>query len=434
VSERDPERDRRVDLNDDVTASAAGPAGPGPTGITLPVALLVTMMASAYQVFAFAVLAAPLIDDLGLSRAQIGLVGSANTLVGALTSPATGRLTDRIGARRSVIAVIAIGAAGMAAMAVAPSVWWLAAAAVVGGVSQGWGNPATNHLIAARIPPGRRGAVTGVKQSGVTVGVFLSGATMPAIATAWGWRASVGVFAAVFAVLAVAVWVALPADPGRSDASDPATAATGGAERAPGPAAPLDPMIRRLAIYGLLMGCVGGAAGRFFPLFASESIGFSVETAGLLAGLAGLFGIAGRVVAGRLAERRIEATALLAGLSSVGVVYCVLLASVTPATRELLFLSPVLNAVGISAWNAVAMLAIITFVDRGQSGRASGFVMFGFLSGLTISAPVAGLVVDSVGSYRPVWSGAAVLAASAASLMAATTRAARRSRRSAMMS
>ena len=55
----------------------------------------------------------------------------------------------------------------MAIMAAGSNLWWLvAAAAAVGGIPQGWGNPATNSLIATRVAPGRRGGVTGIKQSG----------------------------------------------------------------------------------------------------------------------------------------------------------------------------------------------------------------------------------------------------------------------------
>ena len=188
--------------------------------VVFPATLLVTMTASAYQIFVFAVLASPLIDDLGMSRAQLGLIGSINTLVGALSAPRTGRLTDRIGARRSVVLVLMLSAVCMAMMAAAPNLWWLSLAAVVGGIPQGWGNPATNSLISTRVAAGRRGAVTGIKQSGVTLGVFLSGATMPAIGSARGWRAAVWVFAALFALLAAAVYATLGPDPERPIRTD----------------------------------------------------------------------------------------------------------------------------------------------------------------------------------------------------------------------
>lgn len=369
------------------------------------------MTASAYQIFAIAILATYLIDDLDLSRAQIGLIGSVNTAVGALSAPATGRLTDRIGARRSVVTVLVLSAAGMVGMAVAPGAWWLALAAAIGGIPQGWGNPATNSLISTRVAPGRRGGVTGVKQSGVTLGVFLSGLTLPWMASAWGWRGACAVFGVFFAVLAAAVQFTLEPDPPRR----PGTAH--GVSDVDDRRTPLDPFVWRLAVYALLMGTAGGAVGRFFPLYAEESLGFSLETAGLLTALGGLLGMAARVMVGRWAETRIDPTRLLSLLAMAGTAYCVLLAVVDESTRNVLYLSPPLNAVGIAAWNAVAMLAIIMFFSTGQSGRASGVVMLGFLGGLSISAPVAGFTVDRIGVYWPVWAGAALLAAAAALLM-----------------
>lgn len=395
-------------------SEVAPPKAPGTSRAVFPGTLLVTMMSSAFQIFALAILASPIIDDLDLSRAEVGLVGSINTAVGALTAPSTGRLTDRIGPRRSVVTVLVLSAGGMAVMAGARNIWLLSAAAAISGLPQGWGNPATNSLIATRVEPGRRGSVTGIKQSGVTLGVFLAGAALPLLESVWGWRGACLAFAIMFAVLAAVVQVTLGPDPGVADAGHDRTESTTGATT---PARRLDPFVWRLTLYALLMGTAGGAVGRFFPLFAEESLGFSLGTAGILTALGGLIGMAARVYVGRLAETRITPTRLLSVLAMVGAAYCVLLAVVTPGTRALLFLAPPLSAVGIAAWNAVAMLAVIMFFSTRQSGRASGVVMLGFLGGLSISAPIAGVVVDRTGVYWPVWAVAAALAAAAAIVM-----------------
>ena len=70
--------------------------------------------------------------------------------------------------------------------------------------------------------------------------------------------------------------------------------------------------------------------------------------------------------------------------------------------------------VGIGAWNAVAMLAVITTMPKGSAGRASGIVMLGFLGGLSAGSPVAGLIVDRWGTYQPVWFGALLLSIASA--------------------
>lgn len=378
-----------------------------------PVTLALTMTASAFQIFALAILASPIIDDLGLSRAQIGLVGSINTAVGALTAPSTGRLTDRIGPRRSVVTLLGLSAVGMALMAAASNVWLLVLAATVAGLPQGWGNPATNSLIATRVAPGRRGALTGIKQSGVTLGVFLSGIMLPGFEALWGWRGASLAFAVAFTALAVVVQLTLGPDPKVAPSSTGTDATTDGAPSA----TRLDPYVWRLAFYALLMGTAGGAVGRFFPLYAEESLGFSLAVAGLLTALGGLLGMGARVYVGRLAETRVSPPKLLGVLAIVGAVYCGILAITTESTRWLLYLSPPLNAVGIAAWNAVAMLAVIMYFSTRQAGRASGIVMLGFLGGLSISAPIAGYAVDRLGDYRPVWVAAGLLAAVAAVVM-----------------
>ncbi len=177
--------------------------------VLLPAVLVFTMTASSYQIFAFAVLAVDIIDDLSISRTALGLLGALNTLVGAVSAPATGRITDRIGARLATVIVLTISGLGMAMMALSSNWVLLAASAIVSGVPQGWGNPTTNALIAERVPQQVRGTVTGIKQSGVQFGVFLSGLTLPGLALAFGWRGAIVGYAVAFAVGGVAVGIAV---------------------------------------------------------------------------------------------------------------------------------------------------------------------------------------------------------------------------------
>ena len=169
-----------------------------------------------------------------------------------------------------------------------------------------------------------------------------------------------------------------------------------------------------IALYAFLMGTGGGAIGRFLALFAEEEAGLSNTAAGLVLALSGLAGMGTRVVAGRLAEHRIAPLPLLSILASVGAVVGLLLLVTLSVGAWLLWVVALLFAVGHAAWNAVAMLAIILGVDRSQAGRASGAVMFGFLGGLAVGSPIAGLVIDATESYQPVWAGALVLAAASA--------------------
>lgn len=362
--------------------------------VPLAIILVSTMVASTSTLFALAVLASPIIDDLGVSRATIGIVGATNTGLGALSAPLVGRIIDRIGARRAIVGLLMLSSFTMVLAGLASNVWVLLVAHAIGGVAQGGGNPATNALIASSLPPGERGVMTGIKQSGVTLATFIVGLCMPAIESAWNWQGAYLVFGGLFVGLTVTCWVLLPADVG----------APSDAETDSGPAAaPLPPLIRRLGVYALLMGLAGGAIGRFLPLFAEEELGYSLAVAGLAAALSGLVGMGSRIVAARLAETTITPTSLLVELSAIGVASSALLALSVSFGRWLLWPAVLLYAIGHTAWNAVANLAVIMKVAPRDAGRASGVIMLGFLMGLTIAGPATGAIVDGTGRYDVAW-------------------------------
>ena len=379
---------------------------------SLGVVLVSASVASTFSMFAIAVLASPIIDDLGISRTQVGLIGSVNTGLGALSAPLSGRLTDRIGPRRAVLILLAVSAVSMTLMGLARSPWILLLSGIVAGLPQGWGNPATNALIASTLEPGQRGVMTGIKQSGVTLAIFIAGISLPALEGVWDGQAACLVFGMVFAVFMVMAWMLLPADVG-----PPRPAAVTAEERSP-----LSPFIYRLGLYALLMGLAGGAIGRFLPLFAEEKLGYSLAVAGFAASLSGLLGMGFRIAAARMAETRIAPSALLVQLSSVAVVSSSLLALSVPFGRWLLWPAVVLYAIGHTAWNAVANLTVIMKVDQRDAGRASGVIILGFLMGPTIAGPSTGALVDATGRYELVWWVSAALAAVSAAVLAARGR------------
>lgn len=358
--------------------------------------LVAVMGASTFTLTCYAVLASDLIDAFGVARWQVGTLVTAVALMGAALSRPAGSFVDRLGARRSIIATILLATVGLCGLAVSPAYWAIVAVGILSGVAQSMGNPATNKLIAVHVASGRRAVITGVKQSGVTLWTFLGGLVLPLVAGAAGWRWAVASFAAV-ALMGAGLSTMLPADPfdaGRADVA---------ARRAP-----VAPFIRRVALYGFVLGAAGSTIFTFLPLYAEEALGFGKEAAALTVSVVGVSGVVGRIVWGRIAEARLG-TARALQVLAVASCGAALLLLAAGAVWWLLWVAAVVTGLSASSWNAVGMLAAMEHSTAAQTGRASGVVLTGFLAGLGLGAPVFGYSIDRLGSYRPGWVVVAVL-------------------------
>jgi MFS family permease len=252
-------------------------------------------------------------------------------------------------------------------------------------------------LIVDNVPPGGRGVVTGVKQSGVQIGTFLGGLLLPVFTGWWSWR------------VAVLVFLAMPIGGliGMIGRRDPNTH-TAKRERV---SARLPVSVRWIAGYGLISGLATSAMVGFLPLFANESLGWSESAGGALIALTGLAGIGARVTWPRLSERRIghgRTLRILAVMTTFTAVFLTL-ASLDILGGWALFPAALLLGGGAIAWNAVGMLAVMDFAPEGAVGKGTGLVLLGFLLGLAFGAPLMGFSVDERGSYTAGWTGTAVL-------------------------
>jgi MFS family permease len=372
----------------------ADPATTRLTSVVLGFVLVMTMTMGAFQLIAPAVVANDLTDDLAISTALFGAATAVNTIVGALFAPRSGRITDLIGPKRSVVLVMTIAAVGLFLTAAAPNAAVLMLASGLSGFGQGWCNPATNKLIADRVPAGNQGTLTGIKQSGVQLGTFLAGATLPTLAAAFGWRTAIGVYG-VAALLAAAV-AQLYLGP------DATTDATGGRTTADVDS-PLPRSMWLLTGYALLMGCVVGGVGRFLPLFAEDQLGMSNFQAGMVSALIGGLAIGTRILWAQLTERVLPASRGLTIQAALSVASMALLLVAVPLGGWVLWVMAVVGALGLNAWNSVAMLAIITGVPPSLAGRASGVVVFGFMAGLSGGGFYTGVVETRTGRFDLAW-------------------------------
>lgn len=174
-------------------------------GATRALTTLLTraMAFSMMQLFLLGALGPRLVADLGVSPTVFGLTTTVGFATAAVLSPAGGRVVDRVGPRRCLVALLVVAAVALALIRTTPGSGALLAAVALGGLPQALANPATNKAILAAVPPARRGSVTGVKQSGVQLGAFAAGLPLAALAGLTGWRGAVWTAAGAAAVAAV---------------------------------------------------------------------------------------------------------------------------------------------------------------------------------------------------------------------------------------
>jgi predicted MFS family arabinose efflux permease len=343
--------------------------------------------------FIIGALAPFLTEDLGLSRASLGLLVSGMIAIAAVLSPVAGWLVDRLGGRPMLLAIFVLTAVGMLAMAVAPTYLWLLAGAAVAGIAAAFGNPATNQLISRHIARGAQGTVIGVKQSGVQLATFVTGLVLPTLATAFGWRRALAVSALTPAVGLAATFLVVPAAGAEPTPPAPAEDARG---RTRG--------ITRLTVYGALMGVAVSAVGAYTVLFAVERLGVSATLGGLAIALIGLAGIVSRIVWARRIERGTPASAALVAMALGGAAAVGLVWASEPAGAWLLLAAAVAFGATATAWNAVGNLMLVSRLPASVAGRAAGIMQAGFYLGFAAGPALFGALVDATDSYATGWS------------------------------
>ncbi len=368
----------------------------------LLIAVLVSTMAlGAFPIVGTAVVATALAADLDMSLTLFGAGVALNTLFGGLFAPLSGRLADLYGGKWSCVFVLVSSGLGLMVVALGRSSFELILGLLISSYGQGACNPATNKLVAERAAPGSRGTMTGIKQSGVQLGILLGGFTLPALSIWVNWRFAIGLYA-VMALLGAALAAAALPDSREELTKDSRVA--GGTENSSLPRS-----VSLLALYALCMGCVVGGVGRYTVLFAENALDMSNVRAGLVAGLPGGLAIATRIIWARLAEHRIAPPKALAIQSFLTVLVMLMLLAAVGVGSWIMWPAAVLSALGLNAWNAVAMLSVIIGVPQNQSGRASGRVVMGFMAGLTMGGFLTGLVADVTGGYETAWASLLVL-------------------------
>lgn len=367
------------------------------------VALAATLAIQIYTSFA-ATAAAVLAPEIARAfDVQARWIGAFIGLVyagGMFASLASGGFIERHGSIRVSQACVVLCALGVAGIASAPAhaLTLLAAAAIVIGLGYGPITPASSQLLQRTAPPSRMALTFSIKQTGVPAGAALSGALLPALALATGWRVA---FAIASLVGLVIVAIAQPIRAGLDADRNPK-----GRVSMAGIFAPLSLLrqsraLRDLALVSFAYSATQVCLTSFLVVHLTETLNFSLVAAGLALTSATIGGVAGRIAWGYVADRWLAPRRVLATIGLCAGVCGALMAAATAAWPPPLIamLAAFFGATAIG-WNGVQLSEVARLAPPGSAGKVTGATGFVTFAGVVVGPPSFALLSSVTGSYR----------------------------------
>lgn len=292
-----------------------------------------------------ATLAPLLMADLGLTRAQIGLLLGASFMAAyAVLTLVLGAAADRFPRPRLIAAGLLVWSLATALTAAAQNLPQLAVLRLAVGAGEA-ALPATAlAMLADRFPAKRLGLANSVFYAGVPVGYALSFGLAGSVGSRIGWRACF-VALGVLGLVAVAGARVLPDPPRR--AASPAPARLREVAAASCTAVAGRPRLRLVILAATLLAYMSGSSQHAITWLVQER-GLPYARAALLAGvMVGLGGLVGNVAIGALADRWVRAGLPLGrpgGLVAIG--------AIALPSSAAFYLLPVASPAFLPAWFA----------------------------------------------------------------------------------
>ncbi len=348
-------------------------------------------------------LAGPMIDELGMTRADYGLARATQTGAVALASPFVGMACVRYGARAVLTAAVLLLSASMAAMAAMDSFLHYCLLSVVFGIGTAGVGDITVGAVVAEWVRRARGLALGVVYTGSNVAGAVASPLAVHLAAGGGWRQALLAVAgaALVLLLPFASLAIRPAPPERTLEPKAAEGPAGPSPpRAAGTDLDLRQALRTRSFWALAFAlfCVW-----FYFLAMMSHLVLFLEDAGLSRAhatgyfsAAVLLGLVSKVGAGAVADRMRPRTAMLANTGLMALSSLLVLLLPRPGLLELFVLS---YGISVTARDVAYPLAVAECFGIRHLAAIYGALTVTLLPGGLFGPAFAGYVFDRTGGY-----------------------------------
>ncbi len=357
-------------------------------------------------IYVVGVFTVPLGETFGWSRAEVTFSFTVATFTSASLSPLVGWVCDRFGSRTLVLLGTIGYGLGMAIIATSSdwllryyASWSLATILGVG----------ASAIVLTRFVAGwferKRGMALGIMLMGSGLTAFAAPPFVAALIENFSWRAGyLGMAAMIFLVGVPVIYFGFKESPSQkfqrsaNEGDAPATQGDGG--RSSGFRLAVES--RAFWLMSIAFCCatfgLAGLISSFAPILQDR--GYGAEEAAALAGLIGLFVMAGRLIVGYLLDR-LWAPGLAFVAMAAGGITCGLLTLPVLPLWIVVFAAFCLGMSAGGEWDALSYLTAREF-DLKSYGRVYSLLVISVAVITAISPPIFGYTFDTQGSYRQV--------------------------------
>lgn len=360
------------------------------------IAMLVQQAFATVSKMALPVLGPLAAADMAVDPSLIGVFVSITAAFGLITTLSCGNFIRRFGALRTSQVSLLLVSAGLVVMGTGQLPLMLVAAALIG-LGATVATPASSHILARHCPPQFAPVVFSIKQTGVPVGVMVTGLTLPPLAVIYGWAAT-----SVIAGIACCLF-ALTLQPIRSrfdnDRIPHQRLHWGDAFRTLRNVLK-DQSLRPLAAAGFSFIGLQAVFTTFTVTYLFEVVGQSVETAGSVFGLAMTIAIPARILWGWVASGKVPPRYLLA-MFGVSMFVAVGAMGLMTAAWPMVAIAAVVLSCSATAvsWHGVLLAEVARLAPSGQvAGMTGGVLAFGNAGQMVLPSAFSAIFLIS-GSY-----------------------------------
>lgn len=339
-------------------------------------------------------------DELGLSRAQVGLFFSSFYLAMTGASFGSGWLADRLGVSKTTLQGHVLLGICTAAAALTPTFEFGCVSFFLAGLGYSFLNPSSSIGVMIWFHRDERATAMGAKQTGVPAGGVVAAILAPSLVLLIGWRgalAALGVINFLFGFAFASFWREPTDTIYESSPSDDSNATSSSLN-----VWALLPISCATAIY--LIGQM--ALITYIPLYLKDAMDYSPYWASQALALTQGGAMVGRigwgVVSDRLFGGRRKIVLILIG--AVSVIWFIALSYMDRDSSSVVLMSVLfLAGVSIVGYQGVSYALIGEISGKTKTGAGLGMMITINAAGATIGTPIFGYIVDRTGSYAPAW-------------------------------